>query len=307
VGSFKQASALTIRATFVNHQEFLTMKLSIAIHFAVALFCSTASRAGDEIKDCDVCPTLIVVPAGEFTMGSNIKESGHPDEKPEHTVKIAKPFAVGKFEVTFDQWDACTADGGCKQVSDDAPGRADRPIINVDWAAAKTYVAWLAKKTGKPYRLLSESEWEYAARGGTTKAWYWGSADNGYGGMRDACLFSNTHDQSSKQENRGFNWLEHPCDDGFVKTAPVGKFKPNPFGLYDMLGNVREWVEDCHGPYKDAPKDGSPAQSSDCELRVARGGAWMDGPSWTRSAYRIPASAKFANYAVGFRVARDLR
>ena len=281
------------------------MKLSMAIGFAAALFSTTAFSAAEEIKDCDACPALIVVPAGEFTMGSNIKESGHPDEKPEHVVKIAKPVAVGKFEVTFDQWDACTADGGCKQVDDDALGRGDRPVINVDWAAAKTYVAWLSKKTGKTYRLLSESEWEYAARGGTTTAWFWGSIADGFGDP-EACLFANTHDHSCRQENRGFNWLEHPCDDGFTKTAPVGQFKPNPFGLHDMLGNVREWVEDCHGSYKDAPRDGAPAQSNDCEQRVARGGAWLDGPTWTRSAYRIPAPPKFANYAVGFRVARDL-
>ena len=283
------------------------MKLSMAISFVAALFCTTASRAAEEIKDCDACPAMIVVPAGEFIMGSNTKESGHPDEKPEHVVKITKPFAVGKFEVTFDQWDACTAAGGCKQVDDDALGRADRPVINVDWAAAKTYVAWLSKKTGKPYRLLSESEWEYAARGGTTTAWFWGSVDDGFGGVPEACLFANTHDQSSRQENRGFNWLEHPCDDGFPKTAPVGKFKPNPFGLYDILGNVREWVEDCFGLYKEAPRDGSPAQSNEREQRVARGGAWLDGPTWTRAAYRIPLSANYVNYAVGLRVARDLQ
>ena len=221
-------------------------------------------------------------------------------------VRIAKPFAVGKLEVTFAQWDACATDGGCKQVGDDALGRADRPVINVDWAAAKTYVAWLSKKTAKAYRLLSESEWEYAARGGTTTAWFWGTIADGLG-VPDACLFANSHDESSKKAHPAYMWLAHPCNNGYPETAPVGKFKPNPFGLYDMLGNVKEWVEDCYGSYQAAPADGSPAQASDCEQRIARGGAWIDGPTWVRSAYRNPLPASHANYAVGFRVARDLQ
>ncbi len=179
------------------------MKLSLAI---AALICTATSYAADEIKDCDACPTMIALPAGEFTMGSNAKESGYPDEKPEHAVKIAKLFAVGKFEVTFEQWDACVLDGGCKQVDDENWGRADRPVINVNWAAAKTYVAWLSNITAKRYRLLSESEWEYAARGGTITTWFWGSIADGFG-VPEGCLFANTHDQLSKQENIGFNWL----------------------------------------------------------------------------------------------------
>lgn len=280
--------------------------------FATA-FCLAASSntyaadpaAGAEFKDCPTCPAMIVIPAGEFTMGSDMEESGHPDEKPQHAVKIAKPFAVAKFETTFDQWDACTADGKCPKVSDDDLGRADRPVINVAWKDAKTFIAWLSEKAGKKYRLLSESEYEYAARGNTKTAWFYGLAPDSYG-SRDACQFANLHDESGKKAHPNYVWSHHQCDDGFGETAPVGKYKPNPFGLHDMIGNLREWVEDCHGPYKEAPNDGSAKVAAECEKRIVRGGGWMDGPSTSRSAYRHPLPENYRNYQVGFRVARDL-
>ena len=281
------------------------MTMRIALAFAASLLSVSPCQAFDEIKDCDVCPAMVVLPEGQFVMGSNSKEGSLPDEKPAHPVTIVKPFAVGKFEVTFAQWDACAADGACNRVDDENWGRGDQPVINVDFAAAKAYVSWLSKKSGKRYRLLSESEWEYAARGGTVTAWYWGTIEDGLG-VPAACLYANTHDQFSKAKRPDFTWLAHPCDDGYTYTAPVGSFKPNAFGLHDMLGNVREWVEDCDGAYKDAPVDGSPAISNDCEKRITRGGAWLDGPTWVRSAFRQPLPPKFANYAVGFRVARDV-
>ncbi|MFN0315511.1 MAG: formylglycine-generating enzyme family protein [Burkholderiales bacterium] len=263
------------------------------------------SHAFDEIKDCGVCPELVVVPAGQFMMGSNSNESSLPDEKPAHLVKIAKSFAVGKYEVTFDNWHACVSGGGCRQADDEGWGRGNRPVINVDHAAAKAYASWLSRKTGKRYRLLSESEWEYAARGGTVTAWYWGSIEEGIG-IPAGCLYANTHDQSSKTNRPDYAWLAHPCEDGYTYTAPAGTFKPNPFGLYDMLGNVAEWVEDCEASYKDAPADGSAAVANDCEARVTRGGAWMHGPTWVRSAFRHPQTPGYANYTVGLRIARDL-
>jgi formylglycine-generating enzyme required for sulfatase activity len=281
------------------------MTIRSAITIAAVLFSITPCHAFDEIKDCDVCPELVVLPEGQFVMGSNNNESTLPDEKPAHLVRIAKSFAVGKFEVTFAQWDACAADGGCKKVDDENWGRGNRPVINVNYAAAKAYASWLSKKTAKRYRLLSESEWEYAARGGTVTAWFWGSIEDGIG-VPAGCLYANTHDQSSKKNRPDYAWLAHPCDDGFTYTAPAGTFKANAFGLYDMLGNVAEWVEDCEGPYKDAPADGSAAVSNDCEKRVTRGGAWIDGPTWVRSAFRRPQPPGYANYAVGFRIARDL-
>jgi formylglycine-generating enzyme required for sulfatase activity len=282
-------------------------------HFFVAiliLFTMIAANAaepapGTEFKDCPTCPAMIVIPVGDFMMGSDMAESGHPDEKPQHRVKIAKPFAAAKFETTFDQWDACTADGKCPKVSDDDLGRADRPVINVAWTDAKTYIAWLSEKTSKKYRLLSEAEYEYAARGGTKTAWFYGPAEDSYG-SREACKFANLHDESGKKAHPNYVWSHHLCDDGFGETSPVGRYKPNPFGLHDIIGNLREWVEDCHGPYKDAPTDGSPKIANECEKRIVRGGGWMDGASTSRAAYRHPLPENYRNYQVGFRVARDL-
>lgn len=147
----------------------------------LTLTCISHSHALEAMQDCALCPEMVVLPAGEFTMGSSNTESTLPDEKPAHTVRIARAFAVGKFEVTFQEWDACAAEGDCKPADDEDWGRGRRPVINIDHAAAKTYAAWLSRRTGKSYRLLSEAEWEYAARAGTTGAWFWGSIEEGIG------------------------------------------------------------------------------------------------------------------------------
>lgn len=268
---------------------------------------TTGTKPSESLRDCDQCPVMIVLPAGEFVMGSSQAESGHKDEKPQRTVKLAKPFAVSKFEVTFAEWDACTAAGKCAKADDDGYGRDKYPAINVSWDDAKIYVAWLSEKTGKRYRLLSESEWEYAARGGTTSWWFWGDAEDSFG-SRKACEYANTHDEAGTIAHPMYVWSEHKCNDGHGENAPTGKYKPNPFGLHDMIGNVREWVEDCHlEGYDGAPTDGSVRSfSGTCEKRVVRGGAWIDGPSTCRAAYRYAEEQKFKNYQVGIRVARDL-
>lgn len=281
------------------------MDLRITASLFAFILGTSVCHALESIKDCDVCPEMVVLSSGEFTMGSNDMESTLPDEKPAHRVRITKSVAVGKFEVTFREWDACVGDGGCKQADDEGWGRGNRPVINVNYDAAKGYAAWLSKKTAKRYRLLSEAEWEYAARGGTTSAWFWGRIEDGIG-LPAGCLHANVHDQTSKQTRPDYTWLAHPCEDGFTYTAPVGTFKPNAFGLYDMLGNVAEWVEDCNGPYKSAPTDGSVVAAKDCEMRITRGGSWLNGPTWVRSAFRHPQVPGYANYTVGFRVARDL-
>jgi formylglycine-generating enzyme required for sulfatase activity len=256
----------------------------VAVCCLTALTCAAAGQPGNSFRDCPLCPELVVVPAGSFMMGSN---KGRPDETPVHKVTIAKPFAVCKFEVTFAEWDACVAAGGCQhKPEDEGSGRGKRPVVNVRWDdITKQYLPWLSRKTGKTYRLLSEAEWEYAARAGTTTVYSWGD-DVGKGN-------ANCSGCSSQ-------W------DG-TKTAPVGSFKANSFGLHDMHGNVSEWVQDCYADnYKDAPADGSARDQKDCKARVVRGGSWLIGFGAMRAAYHYSFRPSSLNGDGGFRVARVL-
>jgi formylglycine-generating enzyme required for sulfatase activity len=233
------------------------------------------------------CFEMIVIPAGEFMMGSaETEKDRYDDEGPQHKVTIARPFAVSKFDVTFADWDACVSVGGCPQVSDSGLGRGTRPVINVTWDDARDYVAWLSKMTGQPYRLLTEAEWEYAARARNTTAYYWGD-EIGEGNAN--CL------------GCGSQW------DG-KQTAPVGSFPANAFGLHDMAGNVYQWVEDCyHDDYYEAPTVGSAWIIGDCSRRVLRGGAWGgDYPRNLRAAVRDGNTPVFRSIDIGFRLGRTL-
>jgi formylglycine-generating enzyme required for sulfatase activity len=232
------------------------------------------------------CPEMIVIPAGAFTMGSPATEQGRfTSEGPQHKVTIAKPFAVSKYDVTFADWDACVSVGGCPKAADSDLGRDTKPVINVGWDDAQTYVAWLSKMTGQPYRLLTEAEWEYAARVGTTTPYYWGE-DIGKGN-------ANCSGCGSKWDNQ--------------QTSPVGSFAANQFGLYDMAGNVWQWVQDCYHPdYNGAPSDGSAWASGNCGIRFVRGGSWYFAPQYLRSAFRNWSSAGNRNNGLGFRVGRTL-
>lgn len=280
--------------------------VAAALSFSIALAADPAP--GNTFRDCPACPEIMVVPAGEFVMGSTLAETGHTDEKPQHTVRIAHAFGAGKFEVTFEQWDACTKAGRCLAANDDGFGRGRYPVINVSWLDAKAYTEWLSEATGRAYRLLSEAEFEYAARAGTQTTWFWGEAPDSWG-SRDACNYANTHDEAGKEAHPMYVWSHHKCNDGYGENGPTGSYKPNAFGLHDMIGNLREWVADCmQVSYEGAPIDGSvrPHQGA-CEKRAARGGTWLDGPSTSRSAYRYSEPEDFRNYQVGFRVACSLK
>jgi formylglycine-generating enzyme required for sulfatase activity len=246
-----------------------------------------ALMPGDRFKECAHCPEMVVLPAGRFMMGSPSDEKGRlNDEGPRHQVVIGKPFAVSRFEVTFEEWDACWTLGGCDYLpSDQGWGRGRQPVINVSWEDAQRYVAWSSQRTGRTYRLLSEAEWEYAARAGSDKAYAWGD-DIGKGN-------ANCVDCESKWDGR--------------QTAPVGSFAANAFGLYDMHGNVWEYVEDCYrGNYDNAPSDGTTLSTDGCSHSVVRGGSWLDDPQGLRSAYRQRILPDARVYYVGFRVARTL-
>ena len=247
-------------------------------------------QAGRVFQDCAECPEMVMVPAGDYWMGSPAGEAGrYEDEGPRHRVRIGEAFAVGKYEVTFEEWDACVAEGGCGgyRPDDEGWGREDRPVVNVRWGDAKAYVSWLSGRTGKEYRLLSEGEWEYVARAGTETRYTWGDDEGNNRANCDGC---------------GSRWDDR-------KTAPVGSFGANGFGLHDVHGNVWEWVEDCwHGNYEGAPTDGSAWTSGgNCGWRVLRGGSWFNGSRYLRSAVRSRYSTvnRDSDY-VGFRIARTL-
>ena len=243
-----------------------------------------------EFRDCAGCPHMVVIPAGEFTMGSPPAEQ---QAEAQHRVTIAAPFAVSKFEITFDQWDACVRDDGCGNVrpNDEGWGRGQRPVIHMSFDSARLYVTWLSRKTGKPYRLLSEAEWEYAARAGTTTTFAFGDTLS-----PGSANFNGSTDGSG------------PSDVNRQKTMPVGSFPPNAFGLHDMHGNISEWVEDCwHNDYTEkAPSDGSAWVEGNCTGRVLRGGSWEDSDVELRSAARVGEYRHNSSYVDGLRIARSL-
>jgi formylglycine-generating enzyme required for sulfatase activity len=264
---------------------------------------------------------MLIIPAGSFDMGSPKSEEGRgDDEGPVHRVKIST-FALGKTEITRGQFAAFvkatkySVDSDCHVLEgskfEKRDGRdwqdlgflqtSQHPAACINWNDAQAYAKWMSRKTGKHYRLPTEAEWEYAARGQTVTSHYWGDRPD------EACRYANVADNTAKEQIPGAPfWLLHDCTDGFAYTAPVGSFKANSFGLKDMLGNVWEWTEDSfHDSYKDAPVDGRAWQGNG-EERVLRGGSWNNGPVRVRSAKRgrdIPAS-RFSN--IGFRLARKL-
>lgn len=235
-----------------------------------------------EVRDCDICPALAALPRGGFTMGSNIDD---PSERPAFHVSINSAFAIGKYEVTVEQWNACVANGGCPQTSSDTSRASNTPARDISWDDARQYAAWLSKVTSKAYRLPSEAEWEYAARGSTTTRFWWG-------------------DQMATGKA---NCKE--CGDPWLADAPaaVGSFAANPFGLFDMNGSVWEWVSDCwHGSYQRAPSDGRSWEEPDCTVRVLRGGSWRQGASYMPSSTRFKYDASVRQSQNGFRVARSM-
>jgi formylglycine-generating enzyme required for sulfatase activity len=258
---------------------------------------SNPLRPGSVFRDCPECPEMVVVPAGDFMMGSPEGEDGRQtSENPQHKVTFANQFAVGKFEVTFAEWEACVLGEGCAgyQPDDKSWGRGKRPVINVSWDDAAQYVAWLLKKTGKTYRLLTEAEWEYAARGVTKASAPHTPFSTGATISTDQANYHGDHTYGSgkKGVNRG-------------KTVEVGSFPANAFGLHDMHGNVWEWVQDCYkNSYNSAPTNGSAVVSTDCDLRVLRGGSGAVNPLDLRSAVRGRNRPGVRINDLGFRVAR---
>jgi len=238
---------------------------------------------GPEIRDCPACPVLVALPADAFTMGNNASD---PSEKPAHQVRIGAPFAIGKFEVTVQQWNACADAGGCPKVAQapNTPGNA--PMRDVSWDDAQQYIKWLTSVSGKPYRLPTEAEWEYAARGGAATAYWWGAKMTpGKANCKDC----------------GPPWSAE-------RPANAGSFAANAYGLYDTSGSVWEWVGDCwHNNFKDAPADGRSWDEPNCRVRVIRGGSWREGTAYMVASTRFKYDASVRQAQNGFRVARSQR
>ncbi len=278
--------------------EQLPCAEGFAIRVAGAIRCV---MPGDEFRDCAACPTMVVLPAGSYVRGAPVTEEGANNwDKLQHNITLPAAFAVGKFEVTFDEWNACLHDVGCNNpISNDGGwGRGTRPVLNVTWNDAKEYAAWLESRTDAPYRLVTETEWEYAARAGSQQPYHFGSDQTAL------CEFGNIADRESSVRNN-----TNICSDGYPdQTAPVGSFKPNGFGLHDMIGNVHEWVEDCTAFYAPDYTDGR-ARTTDChtpDFRMLRGGSWSSDPLNVRSANRYFSFHDFGSRAIGFRIARTL-
>jgi formylglycine-generating enzyme required for sulfatase activity len=253
-----------------------------AVADAAPLPAKPASRKPKDVfRDCPDCPEMVVIPPGTFTMGS----PSSPYQSPIHFVVIERPLAVGRTAVTFDDWGKCVADSGCTYTPiDQGWGTGTRPVINISWVNAKEYIAWLSAKTGHAYRLPSEAEWEYAARAGTTTAFYWGASVGVH--------MANCKDCETTPPKR---------------TLPVASYAANPFGLFDMGGNVAQWVEDCwNNDYKGAPRDGSPWLTGDCNRHVLRGGSYSNSSADISPSARFRYDSDVHLFANGFRVVRDL-
>jgi len=274
------------------------------------------SQPGETFRDCPTCPELVVVPAGSFQMGSPSYEAGREEaEGPVHQVTIGQPFAVGKYEVTVGEYGrfvgATGYEGGqgchvwVREKWEEESGRTWRdpgfrqterePVVCVNWQDARAYAEWLSREMGQSYRLPSEAEWEYMARAGSRTARYWGEGEEGQ------CQYANGADSRTD-----FSW-RIGCDDGHARTAPVGTYRANKFGLYDVLGNAWEWTQDCWNENSaGAPSDGRAWERGDCSRRVRRGGSWINAPWDLRSASRVRSTADSRSDVIGFRIARSL-
>ena len=283
-----------VEPTFAQPSRIISFACTVTFCMQLSLAIPNSVEAQESFRDCDDCPEMVVIPSGMFMMGPFLSEEGvSPFDSPRHRVTISYSFAVGKYEVTFREFDACVEASACSfRPEDEGWGRGNRPVINIRWYDAKEYVDWLSRETGEEYRLLSESEWEFVARAGTTKPFIFGSTI------------------SSDQANYDGRTTYGGGQQGIFreKTVPVGSFPSNGFGLHDVHGNVWELVEDCwHDGYDGAPVDGSAwIRGGVCTMRVVRGGSWYNAPQSLRSAARAFYGEGNRGFNVGFRVARTL-
>jgi formylglycine-generating enzyme required for sulfatase activity len=240
---------------------------------------------------------MVMISAGTFIMGSPPAEAGRYQSEHEQQVEIKRPFAIGRYEVTFEEYDKFAEATGREKPDDEGWKRGRHPTINVTWQDSIAYAKWLSAQTKQHYRLPTEAEWEYAARAGTRTARYWGDDPD------QGCRYANAADLMLQEKFSGWNVMQ--CRDGYMYTAPVGSYQPNGYGLYDMLGNVMEWTCSTYHNAADTSQKSCDQQSSGIYY-VARGGSWSDEPRSLRAADRYKAAPDYQDYFLGFRLVRDL-
>ncbi len=285
--------------TAASYQQYLTSYPQGAyVPQAMAAIEKLKPAAGRTFKDCDTCPVMVSLPAGTATLGASATDSdARPAEKPARPVTFSNMFAIGVTEVTFNEWSACVAGGGCtNRPSDNGWGGGNRPVINVSWSDAQGYASWLSSKTGQSYSLPSEAQWEYAARAGETR-------DLQGGTPAALCAFANGAGSES-----GLKWGNSACNDPAAdRTLPAGMLGANKFGVKDMIGNVAEWTLDCNTlNLRDAPVNGEADSRGSCAQRAVRGGSWFSGPKDLRFAARLMQRRGDSNDFTGFRVVRKI-
>jgi formylglycine-generating enzyme required for sulfatase activity/predicted Ser/Thr protein kinase len=304
--------ALLLAAYFLDRARIESW---LAAHRAPGL---VLPNQGEVFRDCPTCPLMKALPPGVFAQGAADSQADATSiEKPQHAVKINYPLGVGVYEITVAEFRefanatnhksaGCQLYNGTWQASSELNWNnvgyiqtATHPVACVSWRDAREYAAWISHKTGQRYRLPSDSEWEYAARAGSAAPRPWNT------NVQAACTEANVADQTAAQQYPG--WKVHPCSDGYIYSSPVGSFQPNEFGLYDMLGNVFEWVEDCwHPDYHGAPGNGSAWLDGDCSQRDMRGGSWFTAPSLVSASARNRFEDTYRSNSVGFRLVREI-
>lgn len=295
------------------------MRLAQLTIAAFVLLCSVGMTPAGT-RDCPDCPDLVIVEAGSFMRGAEADDpAADESEFPRHEIGIERPFAISTSLVTRSEYKAFSlatervAAPGCYTLTDEGwrmdehadwrspgfPQTESDPVVCVSWNDATAYAAWMAERTGQPYRLPSEAEWEYAARAGTAETNFWGEDP------ALACNYANVNDLTAKNKTAK---VAEPCTDGYLFTSPVASFRPNPFGLHDAVGNVWVWLADCwQGDYGTTPRNGEPAIGGECTSRVLRGGSWTDTPGPFRLAARENRAQGERLSFAGFRLARDVR
>lgn len=297
--SFAMARRIDTRRAYWAYLERCTAdcKYRTEAEVALARLAPANPVLRDQLSDGSQGPEMVVIPAGDFQMGSPSSEPGRYSDESSRPVRINKSFAIGKYEVMFHEYERFAAAKGKPLPNDHGWGRGRRPVINVSWTDATAYTEWLSGQTGQRYRLPTEAEWEYAARAGTTSSYYWGDDPD------EGCAFANAADLDGKKVFVG--WTAMQCHDGQVYTAPVGSYRDNDFGLYDIAGNVLEWTCSPYDKESKAPVQRCQEPFGDQEV-VVRGGSWSDEPRNIRSADRHRSRFDFQDYFLGFRLVREL-